>query len=113
MILQDRSHARVCAVILTTLLTTPARAGTYAFQCVEPIEALVPDDEHLATEYSEEIEADFQRYFSEVTDYSACLSAAQSTAFSDARKGWEAYRAFRAQAGDPAPYISPELLPGR
>lgn len=107
----DRRAHGLKLFILATLSTPAADAQTYAFQCVEPVAPIVPDSAELAVEYRREIEADFQRYFSEVTDYSTCLSAAQSTAFTEAKIGWEAYRAFRAQAGDPAPDISSEPLP--
>ena len=89
----------------------PVAAQTYAFQCIEPAAPIVPDSGQLMIEYKNEIEADFQRYFSEVTEYTACLSAAQSTAFTEAKAGWQAYQAFRDQAADPRPGISPEPMP--
>lgn len=110
MSLIDQTSAWLSAFILTMLFSPVATAGTYAHQCTEPVQPLVPNNEELTLKYKAEIEADFQRYFSEVTDYSTCLSAAQSTAFTEATIGWEAYRTFRAQAGDPAPDISSEPL---
>lgn len=103
MLIFARLTLQSAAFALTILSAAPGTAQTYAWQCAEPIPPTVPQSAELQVEFRKEIEDDFQRYFSAVTDYSNCLAAAQATAYDDAKTGWLAYRSFRDQVGDPTP----------
>lgn len=91
-----RPEMATAAILL--LLIHPAFAQ--APLCVPPEEPFVLADDAAFGEYADLVAEDFERYFSEVGPYIACLDAARHDAFDGARKISAQHEAFWKRADE-------------
>ena len=102
----------LAAAAITVSLMQPAFAR--APICIPPREPFVPADDAAFGEYADLVADDFERYFSEVRPYIACLDAARQDAFARAREVSAQHEAFWKRADemglteDVAPDADPE-----
>ncbi|MFD1797909.1 hypothetical protein FQV27_17870 [Paracoccus aurantiacus] len=100
---------RLFALILLLAACGSARAQDRI--CLPPAEPIVPIDDATFSEYADLIAEEFERYFSEVSPYIACLDAVRQHTFARAREISEQHRAFWDRADslglteDAAPYV--------
>lgn len=78
------------AILLLFIHPAFAQAPT----CIPPEEPFAPADDAAFGEYADLVAEDFERYFSEVWPYIACLDAARQDAFARAREASALQEAF-------------------
>lgn len=82
----------IAAAMMVLALTRPAVAQDPV--CIPPQEPFIPADDAAFSEYADLVAEDFERYFSEITPYIACLDAARQEAFTRAREISAQHEAF-------------------
>lgn len=82
--------------IVLALLSWPA-AGQVA-TCAPPARPFVPSDESNFSEYADLVAEDFERYFTEITTYFACMDEARQAAFHEAQEVSKEREAFWTRA---------------
>ena len=88
----------LAAAAILLLFIHPAFAQ--APLCIPPEEPFVPADDAFFGEYGDLVAEDFERYFSEVGPYIACLDAARQDAFDRAREVSAQHEAFWKRADE-------------
>ncbi|PHQ72143.1 MAG: hypothetical protein COB97_00120 [Paracoccus sp.] len=68
--------------------------------CIPPEEPFVPADDAAFGDYADLVAEDFERYFSEVRPYIACLDAARQDAFARAQEISARHEAFWKRADE-------------
>jgi len=84
-----RSALAVSAAVLAGL--TEALAQAAPFLCLPPEAPMTALPDAVLSEYRTEISAEFEAYFSAVTDYIACLDEERARTLDEARAATEAY----------------------
>jgi len=86
-------------VLLLQILATASLAqhapGLPVRDCLPPDEPFVPGEDAELQRYAALIAADFERYFSAISDYLACLDASRQAAFLRAQQISAQHRSFR------------------
>lgn len=54
--------------------------------CIPPIPPLLPESDRALVEYADLINKDFERYFADISTYSACLDQAHADLLAEARE---------------------------
>lgn len=89
---------KLCLMSLLTLapLAVPAlgQSADVSPDCLPPEEPYLPVEDDALARYAELIAADFERYFSEVTRYFACMDATRQAEFEQAQQVSEQHRRF-------------------
>jgi hypothetical protein len=62
---------------------------------VPPVEPYLPGDDAVLAQYADLISEDFDRYFTESSDYFACIDATRQVEFERAQQVSERHRDFR------------------
>ena len=88
----------MAAAAILLLLIHPSFAQ--APLCIPPEEPFVPADDAAFGEYADLVAEDFERYFSEVRPYIACLDTARQDAFARAREISAQHEAFWKRADE-------------
>jgi hypothetical protein len=90
-----RRRARLLAAICVVVsVSCTAFAQPEVIRCLAPEVPITALPEAVLSEYRAEIAAEFEAYFSDLSDHIACLDTERSRALSEARVATEAYSAF-------------------
>lgn len=68
--------------------------------CLPPEEPYVPSGDAEFQDYADMVSADFNRYFSEITDYFVCMDATRQAVFERAREVSKAHQEFWQRADE-------------
>lgn len=95
---------RAILALMATLAVVPAAvdalsAGSGSV-CLPPEEPYVPSGDAEFREYADMVSADFERYFSEITDYFVCVDDTRQAVFERARHVSKAHQAFWQRADE-------------
>ncbi|MEF9604814.1 hypothetical protein O4J55_21815 [Paracoccus sp. PXZ] len=84
------------------LLPSPvmAQSGSPNAVCLPPEEPYVPSDDDGFRAYADMVSEDFERYFSELTEYFACMDGTRLAVFERAREVSQDHQAFWKRAND-------------
>ena len=77
-----------------------AQSGSPNAVCLPPEEPYVPSDDEGFRAYADMVSEDFERYFSELTDYFSCMDGTRLAVFERAREVSKAHQAFWKRAND-------------
>lgn len=75
-----------------------ALLGAAAPVCDPPVVPFLPESDATFKEYADLINQDFERYFTEMSRYSACLDQARAELLSEAQAVTQLHREFLARA---------------
>ena len=81
----------LCVVVV---VTSTAFAQPEVIRCLAPEVPITALPEAVLSEYRAEIAAEFEAYFTDLSDHIACLDSERSRALSEARVATEAYSTF-------------------
>lgn len=84
----------ILAFCVVVVVSTTAFAQPEVIRCLAPKVPITALPEAVLSEYRAEIAAEFEAYFSDLSDHIACLDTERSRALSEARVATEAYSAF-------------------
>ena len=95
---------RAILALMMALAVVPAAvhalsAGSGSI-CLPPEEPYVPSDDAEFRDYADMVSADFNRYFSEITDYFVCMDATRQAVFERAREVSKAHQEFWQRADE-------------
>lgn len=82
------------AICMMLAVNSTAIAQSEVIRCLAPEVPITALPEAVLAEYRAEIAAEFEAYFTDLSDHIACLDSERSRAFSEARVATEAYSAF-------------------
>lgn len=82
------------ALAAAFLVSAPTAAQPEVIRCLLPQVPITELPEAVLTEYRAEIAAEFESYFTAISDHIACLDAERSRALTEARDAADAYAAF-------------------
>jgi hypothetical protein len=88
---QARLLPGLCVMVA---VSSTAFAQPEVIRCLAPEVPITALPEAVLSEYRAEIAAEFEAYFSDLSDHIACLDTERSRALSEARVATEAYSAF-------------------
>ena len=90
-----RRRARLLSVLCVVgFVNSAAFAQPEVIRCLAPEVPITALPEAVLSEYRAEIAAEFEAYFSDLSNHIACLDTERSRALSEARVATEAYSAF-------------------
>jgi hypothetical protein len=81
-------------ICLVVVVTSTAFAQPKVIRCLAPEVPITALPEAVLSEYRAEIAAEFEAYFTDLSDHIACLDSERSRAMSEARVATEAYSVF-------------------
>lgn len=92
-LLRQMSVLRVTFAVVTCVLIgmAPAAAQPEVIRCLPPEAPMTELPVEVLAEYREEIAAEFEAYFSSITDHIACLDEERARVLDEARAATEAY----------------------
>jgi len=82
------------ALAAAFLVNVPTAAQPEVIRCLPPQVPITELPEAVLTEYRAEIAAEFESYFTAISDHIACLDAERSRALTEARDATDAYATF-------------------
>ncbi|MFN8679974.1 hypothetical protein EQ718_13795 (plasmid) [Paracoccus versutus] len=84
------------------LLPSPvmAQSGSPNAVCLPPEEPYVPSDDDGFRAYADMVSEDFERYFSELTEYFVCMDGTRLAVFERAQEVSKTHQAFWKRAND-------------
>jgi len=89
-----RRELKLAAIIVSTFVGSAALSQPEVIRCLPPDVPTADLPEAVLAEYRAEIAAEFEVYFSDLSNHIACLDSERSRALSEARVATEAYSTF-------------------